>query len=73
MDERIPKLITIINRLFSSIRNDWSDPRWECRNGWEACAHLRELLGVHDPSPYRAREGRTVDDFIKDHADALDQ
>ena len=67
MDERIPNLITIIERLFSSIKSDWSDPRWECRNGWEGCSHLRALLGVHDPEPYRYREGRTVDQFIEDH------
>ena len=43
-DQRIEKLIDMIKYRFDNIRGDWSDPRYDCRMGWEAVAHLQELL-----------------------------
>lgn len=33
-----------IDGLFTAIRNDWTDPRSECRAGWAAVEELRGLL-----------------------------
>lgn len=65
MDERIQALLAIIDGQFSAIRNDWSDPRGNCRIGWEAVSHMRELLGLTGRQ-YRCVEGRTVDQFLAD-------
>jgi len=64
-DVRCEKLLMIISNLFSAIRGDWSDPRYECRLGWEAVSHLRGLLEIPEEKPYRYEEGRTADQFIE--------
>jgi hypothetical protein len=35
-----------IEELFSEIKGDFTDPRHECREGWNAVACLRVILGV---------------------------
>jgi len=45
---RIDKLEAALRRcdeLFSDIRNDWSDPRSECREGWSV---IKEALEGKD-------------------------
>ena len=45
---RIEKLEAALRRcdeLFSDIRNDWSDPRSECREGWSV---IKEALEGKD-------------------------
>jgi len=29
------RALYICNNLFDDIRGDWSDPRWQCRTGWD--------------------------------------
>jgi hypothetical protein len=50
--ERVTLLINYICHLFVAIRGDWADPRYECREGWDACAHLERELGTgkYEPS-----------------------
>jgi len=64
--EKIEKLLGIVSGLATDIRNDWSDPRWECREIWEGVSHLREQLLGADPT-YRHVKDRTVDKYIEDH------
>jgi len=43
--DRIEKLEAALRRcdeLFSDIRNDWSDPRSECREGWSVVKEALE-------------------------------
>ena len=65
-DEVVCELLNIIDKLFGDIRGDWSDPRWECREGYEAVAHLKEYC-FGDAVGYRHEEGRTLDKFLEDH------
>lgn len=39
------RIVNIIYSLFTLIRNDWSDPRHECRTGWEAIENLNAIMG----------------------------
>ena len=32
-----------IHALTTRIRNDWSDPRWECREIWRLCNLLKTI------------------------------
>ena len=66
--EKTRHLLNIVRAMFDSIRGDWSDPRWECREGWEAVAHLREHV-FDEPLGYRHVEGRTLEQFIEAHKD----
>ncbi len=56
-------LLTWINKLFQRIRGDWSDPRWECRQGWEAVNRLELLLGITDKEGYRNNATQTEDEY----------
>jgi len=38
------QIIDKISAMASSIRNDWSDPRSECRSIWALCTKLKELV-----------------------------
>ena len=51
--DRAQYLVDYIGTLFTDIRGDWTDPRWECRSGWEACARLRGELKLAGDTKYR--------------------
>jgi len=55
-------LLNYISHLFSEIRGDWSDPRRECREGWEAIARLQELLGYSPRPGYRHHQTAETDE-----------
>lgn len=38
------QILEKISAMASSIRNDWSDPRNECREIWRLCALLKPKL-----------------------------
>lgn len=45
LPEQTPdEIIEKIRGMATEIRNDWSDPRSECRNIWRLCDKLKELL-----------------------------
>jgi hypothetical protein len=39
------EIIAKIRGLATEIRNDWSDPRNDCRNIWRLCDKLKTMLG----------------------------
>jgi len=40
--ERLEAALRCCGELFSDIRNDWSDPRSECREGWRVIEEALE-------------------------------
>jgi len=42
-EETKVEIIDKISSMASSIQNDWSDPRLECREIWRLCTKLKEL------------------------------
>ena len=46
------RALRIAHDLFSDIRGDWSDPRWQCRHGWEVIdAALAKSADLVDDLP----------------------
>ena len=43
-EETKEQIVDKIHALASSIRNDWSDPRGECRAIWALCDKLKTML-----------------------------
>jgi len=44
--ERLEAALRCCGELFSDIRNDWSDPRSECREGWRVIEEALEEKDV---------------------------
>lgn len=40
------EIVDKISAMASSIREDWSDPRTECRAIWGLCKKLKDMLSV---------------------------
>lgn len=46
------RALAISHNLFSDIRGDWSDPRWQCRHGWEVIEQAQKASdGLVDDLP----------------------
>lgn len=59
------KIIDYIKWNFDQLRGDWSDNRWNCREGWEAVDRLREVLGIKVEKPYRHNEDISLEGWLK--------
>ena len=43
-EETKEEIIDKISAMASSIRNEWTDPRSECRAIWALCKKLKEMI-----------------------------
>lgn len=48
-ENTVEEIIDKINAMASSIRNDWTDPRSECRAIWALTKKLKAMLGILTP------------------------
>jgi len=62
--EKVKLLVKYIRWNFDELRGDWSDNRWNCREGWEAIDRLAIELGMIIEKPYRHHD-ETDENYYK--------